>query len=80
MNPEDIPKLPGTSHVFWYEDPRVSGDLLGLMLLKAAPSHRGLDAQSGPRASRYWTFPPDFGERVKQLLLPATPTAPVSQR
>ena len=37
VNPEDIPKLPGTAHTFWYEDPWVSGDLLGLMLLKTAP-------------------------------------------
>ena len=80
VNPEDIPKLPRTSHAFWYEDPWVSGDLLGLMLLKAAPPQRGLDAQSGPRASRYWTFPPDFDERVKQLFMPATSTAPVPQR
>jgi esterase/lipase superfamily enzyme len=80
VNPKDIPKLPKTSHAFWYEDPWVSGDLLGLMLLKAAPPHRGLDAQTGPRESRYWTFPPDFDERVRQLFVPATPTAPVPQR
>ena len=80
VNPEDIPKLPKTSHAFWYEDPWVSGDLLGLMLLKAAPPQRGLEAQIGPRASRYWTFPPDFDERVKRLFLPATPTKPGPQR
>jgi esterase/lipase superfamily enzyme len=80
VNPDDIPQLPKTSHAFWYEDPWVSGDLLGLMLLKAAPPQRGLEAQIGPRASRYWTFPPDFDERVKRLFLPATPTKPGPQR
>ena len=79
VNPEDIPKLPKTSHAFWYEDPWVSGDLLGLMLLKAAPSQRGLEAQSGPRAARYWTFPPDFKDRVQRLFTPAAAaSSPVS--
>jgi len=73
VNPYDIPKLPETSHDFWYEDPWVSSDLLGLLLLNAAPPRRGLDAQSTPGGARYWTFPPDFDLRVKQLFTPAAP-------
>ena len=46
VDPNDIPKLPLRSHAFWYEDPWVSGDLLGLLLLNADPQRRGLDAQS----------------------------------
>jgi hypothetical protein len=67
VDPNDIPKLPLRSHAFWYEDPWVSSDLLGLFLLNADPQHRGLDAQSAERGARYWTFPPDFHERVLRL-------------
>jgi esterase/lipase superfamily enzyme len=70
VNPYDIPKLPETSHAFWYEDPWVSSDLLGLLLLNAEPQRRGLAAQSGNSGARYWTFPPDFDQRVKQLFTP----------
>ena len=42
VDPNTIPKLPQNSHAFWYEDPWVSSDLLGLLLLNAAPQQRGL--------------------------------------
>ncbi len=73
VNPYDIPKLPETSHDFWYEDPWVSSDLLGLLLLNADPQRRGLSAQRTDAGARYWTFPPDFDVRVKQLFAPDAP-------
>ncbi len=75
VDPNDIPKLPETSHAFWYEDPWVSSDLLGLMLLNAEPQRRGLAAQSTAAGVQYWTFPPDFDIRVRQLFAPATSDA-----
>jgi hypothetical protein len=78
VDPDDIPKLPQTSHAFWYEDPWVSSDLLGLLLLNAEPGRRGLDPQSGPQGARYWTFPSDFDERVRQLFSPAAAAALVT--
>lgn len=74
VDPYDIPKLPETSHDFWYEDPWVSSDLLGLLLLNADPPRRGLAAQNTPGGARYWTFPPDFDQRVKQLFAPGAAT------
>ena len=74
VDPYDIPKLPETSHDFWYEDPWVSSDLLGLLLLNADPQRRGLAAQNTPAGARYWTFPPDFDQRVKQLFTPGATT------
>jgi esterase/lipase superfamily enzyme len=71
VNPFEIPNLPQTSHDFWYEDPWVSSDLLGLMLLNAEPQRRGLEGQSTVSGARYWVFPPDFEQRVQQLLAPA---------
>ncbi len=76
VNPYDIPKLPESSHAFWYEDPWVSSDLLGLMLLNAEPQRRGLDAQSTDSGTRYWVFPPDFERRVQRLFTPAPPARP----
>lgn len=72
VNPDEIPKLPSTSHDFWYEDPWVSGDLLGLMLLHAAPARRGLAAQDAGGVV-YWSFPPDFDRRVRELFVPPAP-------
>ena len=75
VDPNEIPKLPLRSHAFWYEDPWVSGDLLGLLLLNADPQRRGLDAQTADQGARYWRFPPDFGDRVVRLFAPAPPAA-----
>lgn len=83
VNPYDIPKLPESSHDFWYEDPWVSSDLLGLMLLNAEPQRRGLAAQDTDGGARYWTFPPDFDVRVRRLFAPdaaGTPAAPARLR
>lgn len=71
VDPTVIPNLPLRSHGFWFEDPWVSGDLLGLLLLNAAPQRRGLEPQEGPHGARYWTFPPDFKDRVQRLFTPA---------
>jgi esterase/lipase superfamily enzyme len=80
VDPNDIPQLPQKSHAFWYEDPWVSSDLLGLMLLNAAPQRRGLASQSTERGVLYWTFPPDFDERVLRLFVPAAPGTPATIR
>jgi len=71
VNPNDIPQLPTTSHDFWYEDPWVSSDLLGLLLLNAPPPRRGLAEQNTDNGVLYWTFPPDFETRVRRLFAPA---------
>jgi len=70
VDPYEIPNLPQRSHDFWYEDPWVSSDLLGLMLLNAEPQRRGLDGQRTDAGARYWVFPPDFDSRVQRLFAP----------
>jgi esterase/lipase superfamily enzyme len=72
VDPTVIPNLPLRSHGFWFEDPWVSGDLLGLLLLSAEPQRRGLEPQEGPQGTRYWAFPPDFKDRVQRLFTPAS--------
>jgi len=78
VTPDDIPDLPPRSHAFWYEDPWVSNDLLGLLLLNAEPQRRGLSEQAGPGGARYWTFPADYRDRVLQLFKPAPTSRPGS--
>ena len=70
------PKLPQSSRDFWYEDPWVSSDLLGLMLLTAEPQRRGPVVQRTDGGVRYWSFPPDFDARVRKLFTPAAGAAP----
>ena len=71
VDPNDIPNLPLRAHDFWYEDPWVSSDLLGVMLLGAEPERRGLLMQRAGSGVKFWTFPPDFDRRVRRLFSPA---------
>lgn len=73
VDPNAIPKLPQNSHAFWYEDPWVSSDLLGLLLLNAAPQQRGLAPAKTDKGALYWTFPQDFDERVLRLFMRRAP-------
>ena len=73
VDPNSIPQLPQNSHAFWYEDPWVSSDLLGLLLLNAAPQQRGLAPANTAKGTLYWTFPPDFTERVQRLFVLGAP-------
>lgn len=65
IRPENMPDLPATSHTFWYDDPWVSNDLLLALLFHLAPEERRLAAGTSPSGARYWTFPPDYAERVE---------------
>ena len=73
VDPNAIPKLPPRSHSFWFEDPWVSGDLLGLLLLNAEPQRSRLEPQVGPLGARYLTFSPDFDDRVQRVFAPRRP-------
>ena len=64
VRPENMPDLPATSHTFWYDDPWVSNDMLLAMLFHLSPEERRLAAGAAPSGARYWTFPPDYAERM----------------
>jgi esterase/lipase superfamily enzyme len=68
IRPENMPDLPATSHTFWYDDPWVSNDVMLTMMLHLAAERRGLDPGVSPSGARYWTFPPDYPERVRAAL------------
>lgn len=67
VRPEDMPDLAATSHTFWYDDPWVSNDVLVTLLFHLAPGERGLEAGTALSGARYWTFPPDYPDRVRAL-------------
>jgi esterase/lipase superfamily enzyme len=67
VDPAAIPGLPRRSHAFWFEHAWVSSDVLALLLFDAAPARRGLEERIGEKGARFWTFPPDFDQRIARL-------------
>ncbi|TPE48339.1 alpha/beta hydrolase [Amaricoccus solimangrovi] len=67
VSPETIPTLSRTSHTFWYDDPWVSGDVLVTLLFGLPPGARMLDAREAPGGAAYFTFAPDFADRIPTL-------------
>ena len=56
------------SHIFWYEDPRVSSDVLLKMLFHLDPQLRGLQRNQTADNLEFWTFPKDYEERLDQVM------------
>jgi esterase/lipase superfamily enzyme len=67
VRPEAMEALSATSHTFWYDDPWVSSDVLVTLLFSLDPATRGLDPGVATTGARYWTFPPDFPDRIPAL-------------
>lgn len=65
IRPENMPDLSATSHTFWYDDPWVSNDLLLTLLLHLGPAERRLEEGTSTSGATYWTFPPDYPQRMK---------------
>jgi esterase/lipase superfamily enzyme len=64
IRPEDLPGLPASSHSFWYDHPWVSSDILLKLLFHAPPPARGLSANKNDMDVAFWTFPPDYEQRL----------------
>jgi esterase/lipase superfamily enzyme len=64
IRPEDLPGLPASSHSFWYDHPWVSSDILLKLLFHAPPPARGLSANKNDLDVSFWTFPPDYEQRL----------------
>lgn len=67
VRPEDMPGLAATSHTFWYDDPWVSNDVLVKLTFHPQPDERGLVDDTAASGTRYWTFPPNYPERIRAL-------------
>ncbi len=68
VEPETIPGMSTGAHGFWYDNPWVSSDVLVQFLLRARPGERGLQENRTDKGFRYWTFPPDYPDRIRELL------------
>lgn len=64
IRPEDLPGLPASSHSFWYDHPWVSSDILLKLLFHAPPPARGLSPNRTETDVAFWTFPPDYEQRL----------------
>ena len=68
VRPENIPGLSNWSHTFWYEDPWVSSDVLITLLYHLRPEERGLEEGDTSFGAHYWTFTPDYPERLSAVI------------
>ena len=66
--------MPTGSHDFWYMHPWTSSDFLIQFLFNADPEPRGLVENFTEEGLRYWTFPPDYPERIIGILKEAAGT------
>jgi esterase/lipase superfamily enzyme len=63
--------LPSRAHNFWYGHPWISSDVLVQFIFHAAPLKRGLVENYNEHGLRYWTFPPDYPDRIIGIILEA---------
>jgi hypothetical protein len=68
VRPENIPGLSNFSHTFWYDDPWVSSDVLFTLLFHLTPDGRGLEYGDTSFGGHYWTFTPDYPERLAAIV------------
>lgn len=61
---DDLPGMGRRSHIFWYDDPWVSSDVLLKLLFHPPPRERGLQQNQTDKELEFWTFPPDYPARL----------------
>lgn len=64
---EDLPGMSRRSHIFWYDHPWVSSDVLLKMLFQLSARDRGLLQNTLEGGLEFWTFPEDYEQRLKQV-------------
>jgi hypothetical protein len=60
--------LSSGAHDFWYGHPWISSDVLVQFLFHADPLKRGLLENFNEHGLRYWTFPPDYPDRIIRII------------
>lgn len=68
VDSREIPGLQRRAHGFWYGNPWVSSDALMQFLWHKPPQERGLEPHVTSEGLRFWAFPPDYQDRVRELL------------
>jgi esterase/lipase superfamily enzyme len=65
---EDLPGMDRRSHIFWYDHPWVSSDVLLKLLFHFSPDERGLQRNDSEARLQYWTFPEDYEARLAAVM------------
>ncbi|UNK57489.1 alpha/beta hydrolase [Pseudoxanthomonas daejeonensis] len=75
---DDLPGMDRRSHIFWYDHPWVSSDVLLKMLFHMAPEERGLQRNQNEADLQFWTFPENYEARLDEVMdqLVQTASAP----
>jgi len=68
VDAETVSGMGSRSHDFWYTHPWVSSDILTQLLFHKTPRERGLVETVQNNNLRYWTFPPDYPERIIDII------------
>lgn len=76
----DLPGMDRRSHVFWYDHPWVSSDVLLKMLFHFEPGQRGLQRNRSEAGLQYWTFPQDYEARLDAVMEGLVRTAAAQPR
>lgn len=71
VDKKTVTGMPSRSHDFWYMHPWVSSDVLVQLAFHADAEERGLIENFTERGFRYWTFPPDYPNRIINVILKA---------
>ncbi|GMR06104.1 MAG: hypothetical protein BMS9Abin25_0687 [Gammaproteobacteria bacterium] len=74
IDAETISGMSARSHDFWYSHPWVSSDVLTQFLFQKASHERGLVENKSDSGLRYWTFPPDYPQRIIGIIEAAAET------
>jgi esterase/lipase superfamily enzyme len=64
VDEKTVAGLSSGAHNFWYAHPWISSDVLIQFLFHEEPDVRGLVENRDPAGLRYWTFPPDYPDRI----------------
>ncbi|WP_162434807.1 alpha/beta hydrolase [Pseudoxanthomonas koreensis] len=64
----DLPGMERRSHIFWYDHPWVSSDVLLKMLFHMPPEQRGLQRNRTGDGLEYWSFPVDYEARLDGVM------------
>jgi len=63
--------LSSGAHDFWYAHPWISSDVLVQFIFHADPLKRGLVENYNEHGLRYWSFSPDYPDRIIGIILEA---------
>ncbi len=59
----------GGAHNSWYSHPWVSNDLLALLIFNTDPEERGLVGRYNKYGSKFYYFPDDYEDKIRQLII-----------